>query len=536
MRFGRVDVLANVAGIGSSPSLSDTTDDELERVLAVNLLGAARLIQAVLPIMKAQRSGAIVNVGSVAGEAGLMGIYSASKFGLRGLTDSVRREVRSDGIVVTLIEPGFVQTTMNGAMRNLPPPEIVADAIVAAIARPRRRHIVPASVSAAGVLDQRVSRPHRSGVRRRARAAAAQSRRARRARPTRVNGQNRGAVVVTGASSGIGQAAAELLAREGFVAFAGVRNEADAARVGALHPNVRAVRLDVTDRASIGAAAEVVAASALPLRGVVNNAGVAIAGPLEFLPVDQLRRQFEVNVFGALEVSQAFLPQLRVSRGRLIFVGSISGRLAIPFIAPYSASKFALRALTDALRVELGPAGIAVALLEPSSVKTPIWQKGRDSRSRAARAAAGQGDGILRAAGRGGLRDDATRGADRDSGRAGERGDLARAHRAQAAPPIPARPGRSRRQHRRVAAGCIARPRGARFDEAAVACTPPNRRGERRAGVRARAGSRACERAGHEAARLSCLLGVASDPRRAASRATGGSWPTRWFRPKPTAS
>ncbi len=116
-------------------------------MLAVNLLGAARLIQAVLPIMKAQRSGAIVNVGSVAGEAGVMGIYSASKFGLRGLTDSLRREVRSNGIGVTLIEPGFVQTTMNGSMRNLPPPEIVADAIVAAVERPRRAHIVPARLS-----------------------------------------------------------------------------------------------------------------------------------------------------------------------------------------------------------------------------------------------------------------------------------------------------------------------------------------------------------------------------------------------------
>lgn len=145
VRFGRVDVLANVAGIGSRPSLCDTTDAELERVLAVNLLGAARLMHAVLPIMKAQRSGAIVNVGSVAGEAGVMGIYSASKFGLRGLSDTVRREVRSDGIGVTLIEPGFVQTTMNGPMRNLPPPEIVADAIVAAVTHPRRKHIVPRS-------------------------------------------------------------------------------------------------------------------------------------------------------------------------------------------------------------------------------------------------------------------------------------------------------------------------------------------------------------------------------------------------------
>ena len=143
--FGRVDVLANVAGIGSSPSLCDCTDDELERVLAVNLLGAARLMHAVLPVMKAQRRGAIVNVGSVAGEAGVMGIYSASKFGLRGLSDSVRREVRSFNIGVTLVEPGFVRTAMNPSMRDLPGPEIVADAIVAAANRPRRVHVVPAS-------------------------------------------------------------------------------------------------------------------------------------------------------------------------------------------------------------------------------------------------------------------------------------------------------------------------------------------------------------------------------------------------------
>lgn len=143
VRFGRIDVLANAAGIGSSPSFCDCDDAELERVLAVNLLGAARLMHAVLPVMKAQRRGAIVNVGSVAGEAGVLGIYSASKFGLRGLSDSVRREVRSYGIGVTLIEPGFVRTPMNAAMKNLPPPEIVADAIVAAVDRPRRAQIVP---------------------------------------------------------------------------------------------------------------------------------------------------------------------------------------------------------------------------------------------------------------------------------------------------------------------------------------------------------------------------------------------------------
>ncbi len=143
VRYGRIDVLANVAGIGSSPSFCDSTDEELERVIAVNLLGAARLMHAVLPVMKAQRRGAIVNVGSVAGEAAVLGIYSASKFGLRGLNDSVRREVRSFNISVTLIEPGFVATPMNPAMSNLPGPEIVADAIVAAVERPRRAHIVP---------------------------------------------------------------------------------------------------------------------------------------------------------------------------------------------------------------------------------------------------------------------------------------------------------------------------------------------------------------------------------------------------------
>ncbi len=142
-RFGRIDVLANVAGIGSSPSFCDSSDDELARVIDVNLLGAARLMHAVLPVMKAQRSGSIVNVGSIAGEAGVMGIYSASKFGLRGLSDSVRREVRSFGIGVTLIAPGFVATPMNASMSGLPGPEIVADAIVAAIRRPRRVRIVP---------------------------------------------------------------------------------------------------------------------------------------------------------------------------------------------------------------------------------------------------------------------------------------------------------------------------------------------------------------------------------------------------------
>lgn len=142
--FGRIDVLVNLAGIGAPPSFCDCSADKIHDVIEVNLVGPALLMHAVLPTMKAQRSGAIVNVGSIAGEVAIMGIYSASKFGLRGLSDSVRREVRSFNISVSLIEPGLVRSTMNPAHGDaLPPPDIVADAIVSAIAHPRRARIVP---------------------------------------------------------------------------------------------------------------------------------------------------------------------------------------------------------------------------------------------------------------------------------------------------------------------------------------------------------------------------------------------------------
>jgi len=185
-------------------------------------------------------------------------------------------------------------------------------------------------------------------------------------------------IVVTGASSGIGEASALDLAQRGYLVYAGVRGDDDARRIAAAHANLRAVRLDVTDPPAIAAAVQTVANGGVPLLGIVNNAGIAVAGPLEFLPLEDLRRQFEVNFFGALAVTQAFLPLFRArGRGRIVFVGSISGRLTPPLLGPYSASKHALRAASNALRLELAPAGIRVALIEPGSVKTPIWAKGR---------------------------------------------------------------------------------------------------------------------------------------------------------------
>jgi len=173
-----------------------------------------------------------------------------------------------------------------------------------------------------------------------------------------------------------------LLARSGFIAFAGVRTQADAQRLQALDANIRPVTLEVTDAASVESAIGEVASSGVPLKGVVSNAGIALGGPLERFPLEQLRRQFDVNVFGALALVKAALPHLLSPGGRVVFVGSISGRLAMPYLGPYSASKFALRALADSLRGELAPAGIAVSLIEPGSVNTPIWRKGRESRDR----------------------------------------------------------------------------------------------------------------------------------------------------------
>lgn len=183
-----------------------------------------------------------------------------------------------------------------------------------------------------------------------------------------------GVVLVTGASTGIGEATALHLRELGFEPVAGVRRDEDAERLGG--QGLRTVRLDVTDEAQIAAARESVGDGALA--GLVNNAGVAVAAPLEFVPLDQLRRQLEVNLIGQVAVTQAFLPALRRAGGRIVNVGSIGGRVALPLLAPYNASKFALEGLSDSLRRELRAQGVDVVVIEPGGVKTPIWGKGNE--------------------------------------------------------------------------------------------------------------------------------------------------------------
>ena len=185
----------------------------------------------------------------------------------------------------------------------------------------------------------------------------------------------RGGVIVTGASSGIGRETARRLLASGFTVCGTVRQHGDAAALRA--EGITPVMMDVTDHASITAARDAALAhlAGRPVSGLVNNAGIPAAGPLEFLPIEELRRVLEVNVIGLLAVTQAFLPSLHSSHGRIVNVGSIAGRIALPFAGPYAASKFAVEALSDSLRRELILSGVRVTLIEPGPVRTPIWDK-----------------------------------------------------------------------------------------------------------------------------------------------------------------
>jgi len=194
--------------------------------------------------------------------------------------------------------------------------------------------------------------------------------------------------VITGTSTGIGRACALHLDKLGFRVFAGIRQEKDGESLRReSRERITPLIMDVTDGASVAAAANAVARTVgdAGLSGLVNNAGIVVSGPLEFLPPSEIGRQFEVNVMGQIIVIQAFLPLLRKARGRIVNMGSIAGRMAFPFLGPYSASKYALEAITDSLRIELLPSGVTVSIIEPGSVKTPIWEKSRDAAGKRAR-------------------------------------------------------------------------------------------------------------------------------------------------------
>ncbi len=188
----------------------------------------------------------------------------------------------------------------------------------------------------------------------------------------------RGPVVVTGTSTGIGAATAIHLHEQGFRVFAGVRREADGATLLAGTSNgLTPLIIDVTDERSISAAADTVAAavSQRGLAGLVNNAGIVKPGPIEFQPLADFRTQVEVNLIGQVAVIQGFLPLIRRGRGRIVNVGSIGGLMALPLHGAYSASKFGVEGLSDALRLELRQWDIPVSLVDPGATESAIFGK-----------------------------------------------------------------------------------------------------------------------------------------------------------------
>ncbi|MHB8670931.1 MAG: SDR family oxidoreductase [Acidimicrobiales bacterium] len=189
--------------------------------------------------------------------------------------------------------------------------------------------------------------------------------------------------LVTGASTGIGEACALHLDRLGHRVYAGVRKEEHAQRLRDRGSDrIVPVFLDVTDQAQVDAVAKQIGGGAAGLDGLVNNAGIAKGGPLEYLPLEEWREQLDVNVLGQVAVTKAMLPLIRTASGRIVFIGSIGGKVATMMLGPYCASKFALEAIGESLRHELRPWGISVSVVEPGAIKTAIWDKGRQDADR----------------------------------------------------------------------------------------------------------------------------------------------------------
>jgi NAD(P)-dependent dehydrogenase (short-subunit alcohol dehydrogenase family) len=179
-------------------------------------------------------------------------------------------------------------------------------------------------------------------------------------------------VLVTGAARGIGRATVGRLAREGWTVIAGIRQASDGkSLIEEFGDRVQPVTLDITDAEQVAA---LDAQLPEPLNAIVNNAGIVVGGPIEAVPLNELRHQLEVNVIGQVAVTQAVLPRLRRSQGRVVFVSSVSGRLVTPMTGPYNASKFAIEAVADALRMELWPWHVAVSVVEPAQTDTDMWR------------------------------------------------------------------------------------------------------------------------------------------------------------------
>jgi NAD(P)-dependent dehydrogenase (short-subunit alcohol dehydrogenase family) len=184
--------------------------------------------------------------------------------------------------------------------------------------------------------------------------------------------------LITGCSSGIGEDIALKLANENWTVLAGVRKQADFDMLSAKHTNIRCIFLDVAKTSQVDACVDWLNDENIKLDVLINNAGIAVGGPIETSTREDWEQVFAVNVFGLVDITRKLLPFLRQSQGRIINIGSISGLIASPFMGIYAASKFAVEGLSDSLRREVQRFGVSVSVIEPGPIKTKIWEKGVD--------------------------------------------------------------------------------------------------------------------------------------------------------------
>lgn len=415
--------LVNNAGVILPGPLEFYRRSEFREQLEINVVGQVAVIQAFLPILRKGR-GRIINMSSFVSDVAvpMLGGYCASKHAFEALSDSLRGELSSWGLPVSVVRPGIVRTSLWDktlqAGKDLVNEQLPAPAIelYGDIIENQRRNALaireggrdptdtgrvisrlmsarlPARCTTVGTEAHVVRAMQRLLTDRRfdalishwleresggtpeanARNIARDRLDARHA----VQRDKKPTVIVTDASSGIGMSCALRMAQRGFRVCAGARDSVGVLRVEKMHPNIRPLHLDVTDPESIHAAqARICGESKGPVAGLVNNAGVVTAGPIELIPLDELRAQLETNVVGTLEATRTFLPLLRRWRGRVVNVGSTAGLVSSPFLGAYCASQFALETLTDCLRRELRPWDIEVSMVESGKGATEIWEK-----------------------------------------------------------------------------------------------------------------------------------------------------------------
>ena len=406
-----VDVVVHAAGIAELGPLLLVTDAALRRHFETNVFGAMAINRVALPSMKRRGRGRIVHLTSVVDgfTYATHGAYGASMYALRALNDVLRQELAGRGIEVVLVAPGTVRTPFirdafggldakrwsgsrwnpvidrlqkleETVQRGGIEPEAVGRALAdIATGRSAPRRVQVASVSSS--IERTVAKvlPTRAfdGLVRRALAIAP-------ARPE-VAESERPSVLITGAAGGIGSATTRRLACAGYRVFASDIDldalEQLRGRLTDEQLSIETLELDITDARSVVRARTAIR-EACPegLDVLVNNAGYAELGPLEALPIAAYRRQFEVNVYGLMHVTRAFAEGMcRRGSGRIVNVSSLAGLVGLPFMGVYNASKFAVEALSDALRQELGPFGVEVVLVEPSFIRTGFADTARKS-------------------------------------------------------------------------------------------------------------------------------------------------------------